>query len=326
MQDNFIFDFDPFYFLDFEGLVDSTTTEQQEFHFPQQQQDFCENITFVNANDKDSDVSSGDNFNDLLKNFFTVPVQTTNDISTPSSLNSCHSTNNTQTIIEECKLIENDKIILNDEIFRIKINSNLTSSLNDMNAIAISCQEGLEMNKKAKPTKYSVYVNDTLNVNIPNNCKFHLATVELRVILKSSEMTTFFEENLEENTIVELKQVIHITNNTSTISTIDFPIKRDNSSKRRVRNEAKQEKKANSNSGCTRKIGFIQIVDSEGNVLLRTESFWCKSKSREEMRKKKMQEKLKRGEKRKRKGSKEDENLIQEEEKKIKTNVFQMSI
>ncbi|KAL9644642.1 hypothetical protein ABK040_015381 [Willaertia magna] len=140
-------------------------------------------------------------------------------------------------------------------------------------------REGFELNDNQKPTRYSVYVNDTIQINIPKDHKFNGSTLELRILL-NNEITSLFNSELNLTTIYD-KQKICLTSDNKEAETIHFKMKRENTSMRDRRKKAILENNI-STDGCNRKIGFLQIVDKEGTVLLRSESFWCKSKTRKE--------------------------------------------
>ncbi|KAL9648534.1 hypothetical protein ABK040_012648 [Willaertia magna] len=164
--------------------------------------------------------------------------------------------------------------------------------------VLISCNPGFTKCNKKKPTRLSVFVKDEITIHLPLpqdqnlvNYFFQNYSVELMSILQVN-CYEFYEEDLD-FTVVEFKKTlasqakINVENNTATIV---VPIKRDNSTKRKKRKEAKKTVKVEeSERQCKgeKKISFVQIVDFEGNLLGRSECFWSRSKSRIEMEKKK---------------------------------------
>ncbi|KAL9658130.1 hypothetical protein ABK040_013042 [Willaertia magna] len=195
-------------------------------------------------------------------------------------------------------------------------------ALDLMNSISIHCNMDLEINKNQKPTKHSVYVNDSFSITIPNDKIFYNAVIELRVIVKNdNNFYKMFKGDMESTLIENVKEIQILENDTCDSFVIPLIVKRDNSTKRQVRKQVKQIVEPNLNSKdikCSRKICFIQIIDKENNLLVRSECFWLKSKTREELKKKKQAKKLA-----KKKDSKEnnkDSFLTKQKEERKKEN------
>jgi len=162
--------------------------------------------------------------------------------------------------------------------------------------ISCYCKGGFEPNEETKHIKpprsspYSIYVNDKLHITIHPAffSSYPSAVIELRTFLFESENNF---ESINEYTMV-------LQGNETEII---IPIRRDNSSMRKNRKntarsiageptkedlEMKKKMRRSITQEATKKVSFIQVSYNDTIVAI-SENLWCKSKTREEMEKKK---------------------------------------
>ncbi|KAL9657273.1 hypothetical protein ABK040_011493 [Willaertia magna] len=174
--------------------------------------------------------------------------------------------------------------------------------------IETKCNPQFEVCHQNTPTRLSVFVNNDITIHFPIPSDKRLYThlfrnyrVELRSLLLRSNKE-LFNDNLEYTLLEQSDTLLQMKRNGSLLQ-VFVPIKRQNTVRLKKRKEARQqlinlkqieikEEEENTYKG-EKKLCFIQIVNNEGQVLGRTETFWVRSKTKDEMCNKK-----KRGKKR----------------------------
>ncbi|KAL9648461.1 hypothetical protein ABK040_014081 [Willaertia magna] len=193
-------------------------------------------------------------------------------------------------------------LTVNNEIVN---NNDLLPSL-----IEVNCSNGFTITKDKK-FKYSVFVNDSIIIKIPNQQGIvqllYTTFIELRVATNGEEEFYYSYDG----TILEsrksfldyyhnFQQAKQNNQTANDMIVIELPIKRDNSSRRSKRkaaiknNNGAAAKTFQQNTPvqqqCSKKLCFVQFIDENNQVLLRSETIWCKSKTREEMERKKIKD------------------------------------